>query len=205
VPVLTALEIADQPDLWRGAGFTVDDDGTCVIGAVTIHLRPQEGKKGIRAWAFDDVDADEVEGIPTSTAPLPAATTTHPNGTTSIDHVVVLSPDVDRTVKAFEAIGLEARRERQSDTYGAPMRQVFFKAGDPIVELVGGPEPTGDGRCRFFGIAVTVADIDATKAHLGEHLGDAKDAVQPGRRIATLRKTAGLTTAVAVMSPEPNR
>ena len=203
MPVLTALEVADDPARWRDAGFAVADDGTCTIGGVAVRLRPIEGKKGIRSWAFDDIGSVEVEGIPTSTSAAPSAGGQHPNGTTSIDHVVVLSPDVDRTVEAFRAVGLDPRRERQTDSYGAPMRQVFFRSGEVIVELVGGREPVGDGPCRFFGIAVTVGDIDATKALLGDELGDPKDAVQPGRRIATLRKTAGLTTAVAFMSPEP--
>jgi catechol 2,3-dioxygenase-like lactoylglutathione lyase family enzyme len=204
MPVLTALEIADDPDRWRDLGFVVDPDGTCVVGAVAIHLRPQDGRRGVRAWSFDEVAAEEVEGIRTCRSPAPPSPGSHPNHVASIDHVVVLSPDVDRTIDAFRGgLGLEPRRERATDTYGAPMRQVFFRAGEAVVELIGGQEKTGDGRCGFFGVAFTSADLDGTKALLGDRLGDAKDAVQPGRRIATLRKTAGLTTAVAIMSPEP--
>lgn len=203
MPALTALDIADDPARWREAGFAVGDDGTCVVGAVALRLRPVEEKRGIRGWAFDEVDVSEVEGIRTEVAPPPPSSERHPNGIVAIDHVVVLTPDVDRTVDAFGRIGLAVRRERETETYGAPMRQVFFRAGEPIIELIGGKEKTGDGRCGFFGIAFTVEDIDATKELLGDRLGDPKDAVQEGRRIATLRKTAGLTTAVAVMSPEP--
>jgi hypothetical protein len=51
---------------------------------------------------------------------------------------------------------------------------------------------------------VTVDDLDALGALLGEHLGDAKDAVQEGRRIATLRhKELGMSVATAFMTPEP--
>jgi catechol 2,3-dioxygenase-like lactoylglutathione lyase family enzyme len=203
MPVLTALEIADDPAAWREAGFAVAADGTTTIGSVAIRLAPQEGRKSITGWSFDAIDATEVEGIPTAVEPPPSTTTEHPNGTLAIDHVVVLSPDVDRTIEAFTALGLEAKRERKTDSYGAPMRQVFFRSGEVILELIGGQEKHGDGPCGFFGVALTVADIDATKAQLGEHLGDPKDAVQPGRRIATVRKTLGLTTPVAVMSPEP--
>ena len=203
MPVLTALEIADEPATWRDAGFDVDDDGTCRIGSIAVHLRPEEGKKGIRAWAFDEVDAGEVSGIRTSSEPAPATGGEHPNGTVSIDHVVVLSPDLERTIADFRAMGMEPKSERRTDTYGAPMKQVFFRPGEAIVELIGAEEPSGDGPCKFFGIALTVADIDATKARWGEHLGEPKDAVQPGRRIATVRKTLGLKTAVAVMTPEP--
>jgi hypothetical protein len=50
---------------------------------------------------------------------------------------------------------------------------------------------------------VVVADLDALASRLGDLLGAIRDAVQPGRRIATLRETAGLGQAVAFMSPEP--
>jgi hypothetical protein len=48
-----------------------------------------------------------------------------------------------------------------------------------------------------------VADLDATAALLGDLLGAPKVAVQPGRRIATVRADAGLGVPVAFMSGEP--
>jgi hypothetical protein len=72
-----------------------------------------------------------------------------------------------------------------------------------IIELVGPAEATDDGPARFFGIACTVRDLDACAALLGDALGQIKDAVQPGRRIATLRhKDLGLRVAIAFMSDE---
>ena len=47
-----------------------------------------------------------------------------------------------------------------------------------------------DAPARFWGITVAVADIDAAAGTLGERLGAVKDAVQPGRRIATVRPEA---------------
>ena len=44
------------------------------------------------------------------------------------------------------------------------MRQTFFRLGPVILELVGPPQPDGDGPARFWGIAFTVADLDATAA-----------------------------------------
>jgi catechol 2,3-dioxygenase-like lactoylglutathione lyase family enzyme len=129
----------------------------------------------------------------------------HPNGTTAIDHVVVTTPDLDRTVAALEAAGLQARRVRDAGRGDRAIRQVFFRLGDPVLEVVGPPEPSGDGPARFLGLALTVADLDATATALGQHVGEVKDAVQPGRRIATLRRSAGCTTALAFMSPSRPR
>jgi hypothetical protein len=84
------------------------------------------------------------------------------------------------------------------------MRQVFFRMGEVILELIGQIDSAGEGAPGFFGIAVTVDDLDGLAADLGEHLGNIKDAVQDGRRIATLRhREVGMSVATAFMSPEP--
>ncbi|HJR24878.1 MAG TPA: VOC family protein, partial [Acidimicrobiales bacterium] len=128
----------------------------------------------------------------------------HANGALYIDHLVLLSPDLARTTAAIEALGLPLRNQRDSDTYGAPMRQHFFRLGEVVLELIGSPDAPGDGDPGFFGLAHTVADLDAAAVLLGDHLGNVKDAVQPGRRIATLRhRELGMSVATALMSPEP--
>ena len=58
-----------------------------------------------------------------------------------------------------------------------------------------------DGAARLWGLAFGVEDLDATARALGDLLGSPRDAVQPGRRIATLRSDAGLGPAIAFMSP----
>ncbi|MFN8041306.1 MAG: VOC family protein [Acidimicrobiales bacterium] len=209
-PVLTAVTVGDPPEAWRAAGFTVDDDGRCRIGTVAVHLVGRDAGKRILGWSFDGltgfdgetgVDGD-LDGLVTSASPAPAGPApTHPNGVERIDHVVVLTPDRDRTIAAFTAAGLEPRRSRETDTYGAPMVQTFFRAGEVIVELIGTPEPMGDGPAGFFGLAHTCADLDATATLLDGHVGVVKDAVQPGRRITTLRhKDLGMSVATAFMS-----
>ncbi len=81
------------------------------------------------------------------------------------------------------------------------LRQGFFRLGEVILEAVehAKVEP---GPARFWGITFAVADLDAAAELLGEQLGSVRDAVQPGRRIATLRKQAGLGLPVALISPE---
>ena len=197
--------MGDEPETWAAAGFHVDD-GVCRIGAVRVCLRGREDGKGIRSWTLRDlagVPDGSLDGIPTEVADRgPCRPADHPNGVVAIDHVVLITPDTARTVDALGTVGLEPRRTRHTDTYGAPFLQTFFRAGEVIVELIGPEEPGGDGPAGFFGLAHTVADLDATAALLGGHLGRAKDAVQPGRRIATLRhRNLGMSVATAFMSP----
>lgn len=202
--------VGDPREAWEAAGFTVDDDGTCRIGHVRVRLVGRDGGKRILGWSLRDVPPARVadgrlDGLPTAASEAdPPEPAVHPNGSTGIDHVVLFSPDVDRTIRALERIGLQPLRERATDTYGAPMRQVFFRAGEVILELVGKADDVGEGDAGFFGLAITVADIDATAALLGPHLGNVKDAVQEGRRIATLRhRELDMSVATAFMSPEP--
>ena len=202
MPELVQMTAGDSADVWRDLGFAVEAH-RCRVGSVDILFDPSIGK-GIRRWGLaGGRDAPPlVEGLPTEWLDGPGEATLlpHPNGVTQIDHLVVLSPDVDRTIATLGALGFEVRRERLTDTYGTPMRQVFFRMGEVILELIGGQGATGEGGVRVFGIAFTTDDLDKTAAYLGDRLHPAKPAVQPGRRIATLDKGAGSTVAIAIMS-----
>lgn len=200
--------VADDPAAWQAAGFTVVD-GTCTVGSVRIVLTGAGEQRGITGWSLRGIPAGttELDGLPTTastaSAPSPAE---HPLGATALDHLVVMSPDLDRTVAVLGAVGLEARRVRDFELGGSPMRQVFLRLGETILELVGTPEPSGDGPATFWGLTHTVGDIDAAAALLGERAGRVKDAVQPGRRITTLRtRELGISVATALMTPQPPR
>lgn len=130
----------------------------------------------------------------------------HPCGATQVDHVVVLTPDGARTTAAVTAAtGLTVRRVRDTERRGTPLRQHFFRFGEVILEVVA-TVPSAPGPASFFGLAFVVDDLDALAARLGDHLGPVTDAVQPGRRVATLRhKALGLSVPVLFMTPEPPR
>jgi hypothetical protein len=196
---LVALDVASDPDAWRALGFAVDDDDVCAVDGVAIRLG-SPGRK-ISGWALTDVPGGvDVDGLPTVPAPPPAPAASHANRTVALDHLVVMSPDPDRTITALARHGVEPRRQRHTDQYGPPFTQTFFRLGRPILELIGPATPAGSEPARFYGIAFTVDNLDATAALLGDRLGRVKDAVQPGRRIATLRREAGASIPLAFMS-----
>lgn len=203
---LRTVVLGDPPDAWRAAGFHVEGD-TMVLGRTTFRLTGSG--HGFEGWSIDGVP-DPVDGLPTvPPSTVEASAAEHPNGITGIDHVVVITGDQQRTIDAFTAAGLEVRGGRSTTSYGSPMRQTFFWAGDVIIELVGPDEgePTTDDAPAIFGFAFVAADLDATAERLGPLLGAPKPAVQPGRRIAGFRhRDAGMRLPVAVMSPHvPDR
>jgi hypothetical protein len=206
-PTVDELTVADAPDSWSALGFAVEGD-TCVVGAVRIRLAgPGEGK-GIVGWSLREVDTVTLDGLPTSRSerPPPGAAPAHPNGVAELDHVVAITPALERTVTALEGAGLDLRRIREQPTPAGAPRQAFFRLGATVLEVVQEPaeaiERGGPDRPAFFwGLAFVAADLDATVAGLGDAVGEVRDAVQPGRRIATLRRSAGLSVPVALMSP----
>lgn len=204
------VEVADPPDSWTRAGFSVDSDAVCRVGEVRIRLVGGDHGTGIVGWSLRGLPHEagqELDGIPTTRSTTAAAQpAAHPNGVTAIDHVVLLSPDLGRTVSSLAAIGVEPRRERDAELGGRPMRQVFFRLGEVILEVVGSPETASDGPSTLWGITYVVDDIDATAAFFGEHTAPIKDAVQPGRRITTVRhRDFGMSVRTAVISATPRR
>lgn len=202
--------VADPPDVWTRAGFSVDSggdvDGSCRIGGVRIRLIGRDNGIGIVGWSLrglpPDSPLDDLDGIPTTRSAMTAsAPAVHPNGVVAIDHVVLLSPDLGRTVRCLAGIGAHPRRERDGDLGGRSIRQIFFRFGEVIIEVVGSPETTSEGPSALWGITYVVADIDATATFFGDHTAPVKDAVQPGRRITTLRhRDLGMSVRTAMIS-----
>jgi hypothetical protein len=194
VPSIDELEIADEPGAWSAAGFDVED-GVCRVSRVRLKLSGKGPRRGIVDWTLGDGATGEAAGP-------------HPNGAVRVDHVVMLSPGLDRTVAELESQGFDLRRVREGATPGGSTRQAFFRAGEPILEVVQAPEGTSVARdpagpARLWGLAFVVEDIDRTVRELGELAGSPRAAVQPGRLIATLRPEAGLGPAIAFMTRGP--
>ena len=200
------LEIADPADAWRGAGFSVDSDAVCRVGGVRIRLVGRGRGAGIVGWSLRGLPSNgsvgDLDGIPTTTSSaLAAAPAAHANGVTAIDHIVLLSPDLGRTVESLVSIGVHPRRERDAELGGRPVRQIFFRLGEAILEVVGSPGTADEGPSTLWGVTYVAADIDATASFFGDRTTPVKEAVQPGRRITTLRHhELGISVRSAIIS-----
>ena len=191
---------------WRSIGLTVADDGLIPLIGTSLRLVAHGGDtaapSGITGWALSGTPAhdDVVDGLPTehvaAREPVFAA---HALGASALDHVVVLTADLQRTSDAIAlATGCELKRIREV----GEMRQGFHRIGPGglIVELVERPD-VPEGPASFWGLVINVDDLDAACDLLGpERISAPKDAVQPGRRIATLRGSVGLGVPIALMT-----
>jgi hypothetical protein len=205
-PTLAGLAISDPPERWRALGFAVDDAGEFEVGGarivrVTLGIAPPG--RGIVGWTLHGPPGEPaIDGLATRVvAPPQAGRVTggrHPNAVAEIDHVVIVTPDFDRLGAALEARGLGLRRIAERDG----RRQGFRRLGGPIMEIVEAP---GAQATAFWGVTFTVTPrssfdglVDANR-----FVSEPRPAVQPGRRIATVSREAGLSTRVAFMDPEP--
>ena len=185
---LTGIRLGTSPDALRRLGLDVAGD-RAGVGGVTLETASGEG---ILALDLDGAPDD----APLPLAPVrPVADGDHPIGATAVDHVVVLTGDVEATIAR---LGTAPRRvdERDGRRYG------FVVAETALLEFVG-PADVDDRPPRLWGLALTVRDLPAAAAHLGDACGRPKDAVQPGRMIATVRHEAiGLAVPTVLLTPQ---
>jgi catechol 2,3-dioxygenase-like lactoylglutathione lyase family enzyme len=205
---LDELVLADEPERWASLGFTVAD-GVVQLGPARVRLAGGDAGRGIVGWSLRGLASTDLDGLPTerSQASPPPTPPEHRNGVSGIDHIVAMTPDLDRSVSALQGAGLDLRRIREEPTPAGAPRQAFFAIGAQILEVVQEPEQIvaerggRDRPARLWGLALLAPDLDATVAALAPHVGAVRDAVQQGRRIATLKRSAALAVPVALMSP----
>ena len=208
-PTIDELTIADDPARWAALGLSVEQD-CCQLAGVRVRFAGPQAGRGILGWSLRDIERTELDGLPTTLSKRPALAPAlaHPNGALGIDHIVAMSPALQRSIQALRAAGLDLRRVREEPTPAGAPRQAFFRLGREILELIQEPEEVVEGAggadhpARFWGLALLVDDLDAAVALLGADAGEARAAVQPGRRIATVKRSAGLAVPLALMSRE---
>jgi catechol 2,3-dioxygenase-like lactoylglutathione lyase family enzyme len=194
VTTIASITLGDDPSRWRDAGFFVHADGHCTVGSVRLLFEPAAGA-GITSWTLagaPDESVDDVDGLPTRHGdPFPSwGPADHAISAVRLDHLVVTTPDLDRTCAAVErTLGLPLKRVRDGESPAGAVRQGFFRMGEVILEVVGPVDPRPDGGpARFWGLAVVVADLAGAFDLLGEaRMSLPKPAVQPGRFISRLR------------------
>ena len=187
--VLAGVTVGDPPEVWSALGFAVRGD-RIRVGGVELCLGPAPGPGVTKLTAVGEGDAS-VDGLAFGWTPYGSPPgDEHPNGVAALDHVVIATDDLERTTGALQAAGFELRRVRER------ARQAFLLAGPCILEVTESAEASAPA---FWGLAFA-GDLDALAAGAGELVGAARDAVQPGRRIATLRRSADASVPVAFLS-----
>ncbi|MEX1177116.1 MAG: hypothetical protein WEB09_01520 [Nitriliruptor sp.] len=199
---LTGLVVGDDPAAWTAMGMPVVGDRATVDG-VTIRLVGADGPRGVLGWeldppvdhALDGLAAADATGHPADADGVP---TGRRDAVVALDHVVVATPDVERTTAAVNALGIEPRRTVDAARGDDGVRYRFWSLGTCLLELIGPTEPAGDGPATFGGLAFTAPDLRA----FGDVASHPRPAIQPGREIVTVRtRELDVSVPVAILSP----
>ena len=197
---LASVLVGGSSEPWEALGFRADPSSRIPFGNGALEFTGKgSGLLRLAVTGVDDLPGD-IEGIEVTAGRLVPAVE-HRNGAVELDHVVLMTDSLERTSAAVEAtLSLPCKRVRETDT----VRQAFHRFDDEptargcIIEVVENPRLRATG---LFGLVVNVVDLDAVIERCGSDLiGTPKPAVQPGRRIATVRSGAGLGVPVALMS-----
>jgi hypothetical protein len=197
------LTIAGDPEVWGSLGLAVGADGVIPLFGTGLKITESSSpdETGIAGWALSGVEpVAAVAGLPSEVVEAgPPVFAEHALGAVELDHVVIMTSSLETVSAAVaEATGCELKRTRELGT----ITQGFHRIGRGglIVEIVQHPD-FDRGEAEFWGLVINVDDLDAACELLGsERVSEPKDAVQPGRRIATIRSEVGLGTALALMS-----
>ena len=209
--------LSSSIDPWKRLGFSdypiAQPDGS-VVSCIPIaglgfrflpHIvEPSASGSCATGWTVrsDEATTNSVDGVATRViAELqPVPELTHQLAITAIDHIVITTGSLERTCGAItEQLGLPLKRIRDA---GHGVRQGFHRAGSLILEIVERPDLAPETPAEIWGVVFVVEDLDATVAWLGpDAVGATRDAVQNGRRIASVKKEVGLGLPVALMSP----
>ena len=206
--LVSGMSLRAAPSLLRSLGFLSQANLGGRAQALLPNLRllvdqhhgPQPGLLVQTPLALPS----SIDGLPCSPLPLVEGDVPcHPNGVSRCDHIVLRTPDWATTTAALQELGWEEALVRE-DVYPGT-RLSFFRVGAPgrglalevMAPLVPRPHPAQGA--RVWGVAwVAGGGLEQVAGALagGLTLSPGKAAVQPRRRIATLRgDTGGVTMA----------
>jgi catechol 2,3-dioxygenase-like lactoylglutathione lyase family enzyme len=162
------------------------------------------------AWKRTRTATDRTHGVRLFFLELanerPRSATTAEAPITSMDHVVVATPDPERAAALYGArLGLDMALDRSHPDWG---RLMFFRCGDLIVEVAHRPgNEATSGPDKLHGISWRVANIDATRARLaaaGLDVSEVRTGRRPGTRVMTVKSgTCGVPTLLIEKSAKP--
>jgi len=202
VTAVVALTVTGPVAPWRSIGLRIDD-GVAWIGGIALRFTDDDAPTRVASWTLAGSPdlAATIDGLATEhvDADIEVHTGEHPMGVTSFDHVVVMTTSLERTCGEIERVtGESLKRIREA----GPVRQGFHRLGPMIVEVVESQQVTSP-EASFWGFVFIVDDLHEVADRLGpDLLSMPKQAVQPGRFIASFRSGAGLGLPIALMTPD---
>ncbi len=212
--VISTLLIGDDAASWRLAGFSIEKDNELTFGKLKIKFLGKSNLRGCLGWELGGERSNEgpVRVEVNQAVSSAGNNISHPNGVSSIDHIVM---KVNSSAHAEEALGaLGINKIRETINTEKKISYSFYRPGGLILEVVAAipsadgltnetEKPGSDGLyTNIWGITFVTRDIDHTHQYLKEITKPSWPAVQKNRRITTLdSKGIDISLRVAFITP----
>lgn len=173
-----------------------------------VRTKAEDGR--VREWTGAALDPNATGGMrillmAKAEQPWPMAGPAADAPVSKLDHVVIMTPNVDRALAVYGAkLGLDLRLDRENPKWNA--RQLFFRCGDSVIEMaakIGGPAT--DEPDRSGGLAWRVDEPHAVQARIaaaGFNVSEVRVGRKPGTHVFTVRDVPGGVPTI-MLSAEP--
>lgn len=185
-------QLADGDDGLWSLVFTVSDLEAAHVLSVRRGLRGAVDDEGVASILSETTGGIQIELIEPSSSALSPALNASP--IVGLDHVVIQTSQPDQAVATYAGrLGLDLRLDRTNQNWG--VRQLFFKAGDTVVEMAASLKKSSGGTPDSFGgLAWRVSDPDAAQARIaaaGFNVSEVRTGRKPGTKVFTVRDAPG--------------
>ncbi len=203
---INELSVADHPDAWRSAGFTVDDDRVTIGQSFVIHLTGADSG-GVSSWTvgFDDRDGSEQVApgglaLEIAGASVPPPGTSHENGVTHAMKAVILCSETKSAVARLQASvpGMGAPPVDGLDDKGIHYSIWPLDNTEVGLEVVCLDPNHGDD--TMAALFLVVKDLDATIERIGANDVSPVE-VYGGRRMTRIKPRIGVTAGIHLIAP----
>jgi catechol 2,3-dioxygenase-like lactoylglutathione lyase family enzyme len=132
--------------------------------------------------------------------PSPLLNSSEAASITSLDHVVIRSPNPERAIALYAGrLGLDLRLDRSNPEWGS--RLLFFRCGDLVVEIAHDlKNGVHDAADQLWGLSWRTPDVDRAHERLkkaGVEVSAPRSGRRPGTRVFTVQShTANVPTIV---------
>lgn len=202
---INKLTVADHPDAWSSAGFTVENDQV-VIGKSFVIQLTGSGDGGICSWTlgFDGQAGSQIAApgglsVEVTSAAVPRSAAVHENGVNHAMKAVILCSETQASVDRLQAAvpGLGAPPTDGHDANGT--HYCIWPLDDTEVGLEVVCLDRNHGDDIMAALFLVVDDLDATISRIGANDVTPVE-IYGGRRMVRIKPRIGVTAGIHLLA-----
>tara|TARA_B100000676_G_C18049889_1_gene830414 strand:- start:689 stop:1312 length:624 start_codon:yes stop_codon:yes gene_type:complete len=202
---INEITVADHPDAWRSAGFTVENDRVTIGQSFVIHLTGA-GDGGVSSWSLGFDGREDSESVAPGGLALdiagsiqPAAGTAHANGVTHAMKAVILCSKTSSAVERLKAAVTDMGAPPVDGHDDKGIHYCIWPLDNTEVGLEVVCLDPAHGDDTMAALFLVVEDLDATIECIGAN-DVTKVEVYGGRRMTRIKPRIGVTAGIHLIA-----